>query len=334
MYIRSKTNNPIEATFFALGTINRIKIYDNINESILDAVIDRVNEIDDRMSAYKPESDISIIRQNAGETFTNIHQDTFALIKRGVKYGKMSNGLFDITAGPLTELWRINKKEEYIPSDADIQKKLRLVNYKDIVLDKKAVRAALRKKGQAIDLGGIAKGFAADEVRRILKANGVKCAMINLGGNVITIGSRIDGKPWKVGIQNPLAPTGHYIGVISEKGKTVVTSGANEQYFIKDGIRYHHILNPHTGKPVENKILSVTVIHTSSIAADALSTILFILGPELSKPLIQKLNIKAVFIQEDLSLIVTPSLQKDSFVTFTPAINISKDVEELNDIPY
>ena len=311
LFKKTNSENTINETFFALGTINNIKIFDSGKSDVIAEAIEKVYEIDDRMSAFKDTSDISKLSKNAGNGFQEIHEDTFELIKRAIEFSFLSNGAFDITIRPLVELWGINKKESYVPSDIEIQEALNLVNYKDILFDKKSLGVSLKKPGQAIDLGGIAKGFAADEVKRILTENGIKSALINLGGNVVTIGNRPDGKQWQIGIQNPLAPTGQYLGVLSAENKTIVTSGSNERFFIKDGIRYHHILDPRTGKPANSGLLSVTAVCTCSTDADALTTALFILGPEMSVPLLNTINAEAIFVSEDLSVIVSQGLKSN-----------------------
>ena len=199
----------------------------------------------------------------------------------------------------------------FVPSDSEIQTELNLVSYQDIGLNERSLGVSLKKPGQSLDLGGIAKGFAADEVRRILLKNGVRSAMINLGGNVMAIGRRPDGQPWQIGVQNPLAPTGQYLGILSVTDKTVVTSGCNERFFMKDGIRYHHILDPRTGRPAQNSVLSVTAVCDCSEDADALTTALFILGPENSEPLLRKIQAEAIFINGDLSVNVSQGLKNN-----------------------
>lgn len=306
----------VDRTFFALGTINNIKIFNTRNEDAEDAMdeaIERINEIDDQMSAFKPESDISKISRNAGNGLQKVQKDTFELVRRAAAFGALSGGAFDITIRPLVELWGINKKGDFIPSNFEIQKALSLVNYQDIKLDEKSQSVSLKKSEQSLDLGGIAKGFAADEVKRILIKNGIHSAVINLGGNIITIGKRPDGQPWQIGIQNPFASRGVYLGVVSASNKTIVTSGSNEQFFIKDGVRYHHILDPHTGKPAQSSLLSVTVICSNSTDADALTTALFILGPEKSMPLLNERKADAIFVTEDLSVFATSGL-KNKFI--------------------
>lgn len=304
----TKTNQAIEKVFFALGTINCIKTFDIEKEDAVKEAMKRVAEIDDTMSAFKPESDISKLSANSGKRFQNIHRDTFQLIQKAVEFSNLSDGAFDITIRPLAELWGINKKGDFIPSDAELQETLRLVDYHDILLDTESLSAFLKNPGQSLDLGGIAKGFAADEIKRILVESGVQSAVINLGGNVVTIGRRPDRQPWQVGIQNPMAPTGQYLGILSTVNETVVTSGSNERFFIKGGIRYHHILDPRTGKPAQSSLLSVTAVCECSADADALTTALFVLGPEKSMPLLNKIKAEAIFIKDDLTVAATHGL--------------------------
>jgi len=308
MFNKIQINNTIDKTFLALGTINNVKIFNCENDNIVEEVMSRVAEIDDRMSAFKAESDISKISMNAGKGPQKVHEDTFRLICKAVEFSILSDGAFDITIRPLVKLWGINKKGDFVPSDSEIEKLLTMVHYQDILLDQESCSVALKRAGQALDLGGIAKGFAADEVKRILLKNGVQSALINLGGNIVTIGKRPDDQPWQIGIQNPLAPTGQFLGVFSATNKTIVTSGTNERFFIKDGIRYHHILDPRTGKPAQSSLLSVTAVCTCSTDADALTTALFILGPKKGLPLLSKIGAEAIFISDDLTVTASQGL--------------------------
>jgi len=303
-----KVQDTLEKTFFALGTANTIMLNQCGNLEIIEKAVQRVYDIDDSMSAYKYDSDVSKISRMAGLGMQVVHKDTFDLIKKAVEFGALSNGAFDITMRPMIELWGVNKKENYIPSNFEIQETLKLVNYKDILLDENNCSVALKNPGQSIDLGGIAKGYAADEVKRILLENGITSAIINLGGNVVTIGEKLPGQEWTVGIQNPLSPTGEYLGVLSATNKTIVTSGSNEQFFIKDGVRYHHILDPRTGSPAQSELLSATAICSSSTDADAITTAIFILGPEESIELLRQLEVESIFVTKELSIMVSNGL--------------------------
>jgi FAD:protein FMN transferase len=302
----------MEKSFFALGTLNIIRVFDRSDEDLLDLCAQRVLQVDDLMSAFKPQSDIARLNQNAGAGSVEMHEDTFGLLRRSLMFSELSDGAFDITVRPLTELWSVGKKGDHIPSDEEILRTKKSVDYKNLALDEKTHRAALKDAGQAVDLGGIAKGYAAEEVKDILLRHGVKSALINLGGNILTIGAGPEGHPWKSGIQNPIAPTGQYLGVINAVGKTIVTSGSNERFFIKDGIRYHHILDPRTGFPAQTGLLSVTAICDCSTDADALTTSIFVLGPERGMALASMFSAEVVFVTENYEVIASNGL-KDTF---------------------
>lgn len=302
----------IQKSFNALGTINTITAAGKNVESAIDEAQKRVLQIHRRMSAFEEDSDISKINKSAGIVAEQIKPDTFEILMKAKEFSEKSNGAFDITIRPLTALWGFRTKLNFIPSNKEVTRVLHLVNYKDLILDKKNLTAELIKEGQAIDLGGIAKGYAADEVKRIFSAHKIVDALINLGGNIVTMGSNFDGKPWNIGIQNPLEPRGKYIGTINLSNKTIVTSGSNEQFFIVNGRRYHHIINPRTGFPVNNKVLSVTVICDSSVDADALSTALFVSDFSMAKELLSSFSADAVYVMQDGNVFVSDGL-KDKF---------------------
>lgn len=301
---------PVEKNFFALGTFNNITVFDSINERLIKSAVDRVLEIDEKMSAFRPDSEISMLNRKSGGEFQKVSEDTFHLLKRSVEISRASAGAFDITTRPLIELWGIGKKGDFVPTARKISDILPLVDYRDLVLDTKSCAAALKRPGQAVDLGGIAKGYAADEVKRILASGNVKNALINLGGNIVAMGCRPDGQLWNVGVQNPLAQRGEYLGVLAVKDKTIVTSGSNEKFFIKSGVRYHHILDPRTGAPAQNSLLSVTAVCNCSTDADALTTAFFVLGPQKGALLLEAFGAEAIFVTEDMKIFATGSLAK------------------------
>lgn len=309
LFKKDAINTSNEKSFYSLGTINRIVAYGKDSEEALYKAYKRVLEIDDRMSAFKDDSDIAKINRCAGQEVQKVNADTFNLLKCSLEFSSLSNGAFDITIRPLTKLWDIGKKQNYIPPKEEIEQVLPLINYRDLVLDEKNCTAYLNKKGQAIDLGGIAKGYAADEVKRILLENKIDSALINLGGNIVTVGNNQGNTPWRIGIQNPLAVRGQYIGSILSTNQTIVTSGSNEQFFIKDGIRYHHILSPLTGYPVNKGVLSITAICECSRDADALTTALFVTGIDNVKSLLSKANAQAIFIMNNGDIFMTEGLR-------------------------
>jgi Membrane-associated lipoprotein involved in thiamine biosynthesis len=304
----------VEKNSYALGTIINLKAIGNKAEKAITEAIERLNNIDDKMSAFKEYSDISKINSKSGFALEAINKDTFFVVKKAVEYSKILEGAFDPTIRPLVKLWNIGTNEERIPEKDKIEDTLKLVNYNDVILDESNQTIMLKNKEQALDVGGIAKGFAADEVRDIFYKNNIKSALIDLGGNIFALGSKKDGTPWRIGIQNPFKPRGEFVGILSVKNKSVVTSGNYERYFMKDGQRFHHILDPKTGYPSKSKIISATIISDNSIDGDGLSTGVYILGVDKSLKIIESIEgIDAIFITEDKKIYTTSGIDKNTF---------------------
>jgi FAD:protein FMN transferase len=304
-----KSEKNVTRIFKALGTVNSIHVPCCIDKGTVDLAVERVNEIDDRMSVFKQNSDIYRVNYNSGASFFPVHTDTFELIKKAAFFSALSEGAFDVTVSPLIELWGIGRKVISVPETDDIEDARSLTDYKSIIIDEENLSVMLKKRGQRIDLGGIAKGYAADEVKRILLEHGIKNAIINLGGNVVAIGMSPANENWIIGIQNPFAQTGAFIGTVDLKDETAVTSGLNEKYFIRDGIRYHHIIDPRTGMPADTGIASVTVIGGCSADMDGLSTAVFVLGIEKGINMIRKLGAEALIIGTSGSVLITEGLK-------------------------
>ena len=297
---------------YALGTIINLKVLGSKGEKAIEEAIEKLNYIDDKMSAFKEDSDISKITSKAGVNSETVSKDTYFVVKKAVEYSKILEGTFDPTIRPLVKLWNIGTKEESIPEESQIEEALKFINYKDVILDESNNSIMLKHKKQALDVGGIAKGFAADEVRDIFYKHKIKSALIDLGGNIFALGNKDDGTPWKVGIQNPFKPRGEYIGILSVKNKSVVTSGNYEKYFIKDGERFHHIIDPKTGYPSQSKIISATIISDNSIDGDGLSTGVYILGIDKALKIIEAIEgIDAIFITEDKKVYKTSGIDKN-----------------------
>jgi thiamine biosynthesis lipoprotein len=298
---------------YGLGTIIQITAYGEEAEAALDEAIDKIGEIDDLMSYFKENSDISRINSTAGVHYQNVSKETYEVIKKAVYYSKISNGAIDITIRPVLDLWNIGSKDAKVPDKDDIIENLKLVNYNDIEFadDYKAIRLANEK--QKIDVNCIAKGFAADEVKKVLVRHGIKNAMINLGGNVYGHGSKMDGSMWRVGVQHPLKPRGNYVGILSVKDKSVVTSGDYEKYFMHNGKKYHHTIDTKTGYPIDNNIVSTTIVSDYSIDGDALTTCLYGMGVEEGLNFAKSIKgIEAIIVTEDKKVYITDGL-KDNF---------------------
>ncbi len=297
-------------TFRALGTINSIFIprcHDI--KAVLEAAR-RVEAIDDHFSAFKQSSDVSLINSNAGKRYVKVHADTIGILKRAVELSEETDGAFDVTTRALVDLWDRAKKQKMIPDKNDIEKACQLVGYQKLLLDEENFRVMLRQKNQQICLGGIAKGYAADEVKRILFEHDISNALINLGGNIFTMGEQQTQKPWIIGIQDPTKITGAFLGTLEMNNETAVTSGSNERFFIKNGRLYHHILDPRTGIPSSCGLLSVTLVGECSMVMDALATAIFVLGMKKGLPLLKRYHAHAIFIGTDGKIFLTKGLHQ------------------------
>jgi thiamine biosynthesis lipoprotein len=305
---------PQEKKQTILGTICTIKLYDHIEDKTFDQAFNRLEEIESKMSINRDDSEIIRVNNAAGVDYVKVSEDTFDVVKQGLRYSEMYNK-FDITIGPIVKLWNIsfdNASNARIPEASEIKAKLPLVDYRNVLINEAEKKIMLKEKGMMIDLGGIAKGYAADEVVKVLKKNGVEHAIVNLGGNVMTIGGRPDGKPWSVGVQNPFSDRGDYVGIVKIQGKTVVTSGIYERYIEKDNKIYHHIIDKATGYPVDNELLSATIITDKSVDGDGLSKV-FALGVEKGLEYVKTLKgVEVIFITKDNKIYISPGL-KDVF---------------------
>jgi len=301
---------------YVLGTVINLRAYGRKAEKAVNEAIERLNYIDDRMSVFKKDSDISKVNLKAGIDYEIVSKDTYEVVKNAVKYSKILEGTFDPTIRPLLKRWSIGTKEERIPEKNIIEETLKLVNYNDVVFDEKNKSIKLMHKNQALDVGGIAKGFAADQLRDIFYKNNIKSGLIDLGGNILVIGNKEDKTPWRVGIQNPFDSRGEYVGILAVENKSVVTSGNYERYFMKNGKRYHHIIDPKTGYPSQSKIISATIISDNSIDGDGLSTGVYILGVNKAIDIIEKIEgVDAILITEDKELYMTSGIRNSFNLT-------------------
>lgn len=302
-------------TNYYLDTVNEVSLI-NIRKSKADKILPGVDKtilnINNLMSLQLPGSELSEINRNAGIKPVKVSDDTFNVIEKSLKYSKLTNGKFDVTVGPLTSMWNIGNDKARVPSESEIKAALPLVNYKDIVLNKNNKTVFLKKKGMKIDLGGIAKGYCADKVAQYLEKNGVKDAIINLGGNIYVMGQNDQRKDFVVGIQNPDKQSTESMGSLQLANKSVVTSGIYERFIEKDGKLYHHMLNPSTGYPFDNNLNSVTIISDRSIDGDALSTSIYGLGLVDGMKKVKSLDgIEAIFITKDNKVYITDGLKNN-----------------------
>ena len=297
----------IETAFLALGTVNTITADGSDDEDVVRRAADRVLELHGRLSAFDEGSDISAVSAAAGKSFVKVGEDTLCLIQHAKMYATLTGGVFDPTVRPLVETWNIGKEPASVPDPSGICAALCLTNYRDILIDSRNGSVMLRRPNMALDLGGIAKGFAADEARRILLEGGVTDAVINLGGTVSIIGSAKT-----IGIRHPDRGVGTPMGRLELTDEAAVTSGSYEKFFMQGGKRYHHLLDPRTGYPADSGLLSVTLLGGSAMELDALTTAVFILGAAEGSRLAAKFGLQAIFVTTDGGVLVTEGL-KGSF---------------------
>ncbi len=279
-------------TEYMLNTVITITADD---KSAVAECFDEIRRIENLLSVYLPDSEIWAVNSAPAGTPVNVSQETFDLLKKADEYKRLTGGAFDITIKPLVDLWDV-AGEGYVPTDEEISAVLELVG--DIILDEENLTVTLPVEGMAIDLGGIAKGYAGDKVREILLANGVDSAIADLGGNIVTIG-RNGNKHWRIGLQDPNAQRGTTFADIRIEDKFVVTSGGYERFFEKDGQAYHHIFDPATGRNPDGDTLSVTIVADDGALADALSTACFVVGAEQALAMAEANGAQAVVCTAD-----------------------------------
>lgn len=302
----------MELKNIGMNTLMLHKAFGRYAEEALQAIHKEAARLEEQLSCFLPDSEISTINSTAGKSCPMISRETYDLLARAVDYSRYSSGLFDVTVGPLVRVWR-SCRDTLRPPDASLIKEaMSLVNYQEISFKPKDMSAGLMRNGQSIDLGGIGKGYAGDKFIEVFRSFDIDSAYTNIGGNVVTVGSKPDGTPWKIGIQHPRSENS-LIGMVSVIDKAVVTSGDYQRYFIgKDGIRYHHIIDPTTGYPAKAGLLSTTIISDNSMRADALSTILFIAGMDQGLTILEQFpGTEAIFIDHELKVYITAGLAED-----------------------
>lgn len=258
--------------FFAMDTYMSVTVNGNNPEASVEKIKALVNGLDKKLSAHDKDSEIYKLNENGT---AELSEDSLSVLKSAVKYNKLTEGAFNPAMLPVTQLWGFPDKKYRVPKESEIKKALALAKPENIKID--GGKVTLKTEGMEIDLGGIAKGYTSQKIINTLKKNGMESAIVNLGGNVQTLGKKPDGNLWNVAVENPDKGS-DYLGQLKLTDKAVITSGGYERYFKKNGKVYHHILDPENGFPSESGLKSVTVISSNGILSDALSTSLFVMG--------------------------------------------------------
>ena len=304
--------------FFAMDTVMDITVYSVQDpEALLERCRDRAGELDGLFSVHSPSGDLGRLNLSGGNSVP-VAPETLSVLKASAEICDLSGGAFNIATGSLTDLWGFETDDPSVPDAQAVQRLLPLPGAECLQFEEGSVALT----GPAcLNLGAIAKGYCADDLARMLKENGVTSALLSLGGNISAIGSKPDGSPWRIAVQDPSDPKG-YVGIVSVREKSVVTSGSYQRYFTENGKDYHHILDPETGFPAESGLLSVTVVSDSGMYADALSTCFFVLGIQDAVAMWRRLPDEIrpdgiIFVSDDHSVLTAGNLD------FVPADGVT-----------
>ncbi len=282
-----------------------------------DTVFGVFREVDARMSEWKPTSPLSAVNREAGKEPVPVPGDLRAVIRRGLDIGEMTGGAFDLTWAALWGLWDFRSPDPAVPDSAAVAARVALVDYRKVRIDDDAGTVYLPVAGMKIGLGGIAKGYALDRSAQALAAVGVADYLV-LGGGQVLAGGTHDGRPWSVGIRDPRGGPQDYFATLELVDASASTSGDYESYFIKDGIRYSHILDPRTGYPAR-RLRSATVVSADATLADALSTALMVMGREAGMALVERLpGVEAVVVDERGEVASSPGLRDRLVILHRP----------------
>jgi thiamine biosynthesis lipoprotein len=292
-----------------MGTDIEITVSDTHDVSVsaaVDAALQEIERIENEMSEWKQGTPLSLINQDSGKEAVEVPQELFNVISAAQKISELSNGAFDISWAGMRGLWNFSRGSERIPRADEIKERLSLVNYKNIQIDSSKKTVFLKIPGMAIGLGAIAKGYAVDKAMQVLVNHGVENAIVKAGGDMRIQGTK-DGRPWDIGIKHP-RDRRRLLATLPLSNISLSTSGDYERYFIKDGILYHHIMDPKTGYPARG-CQSVTILAPDTMTSDALSTTVFVLGPGNGMKLIKSLpGIEGIIVDGNGGIYYSPGI--------------------------
>ncbi|MEK9538625.1 FAD:protein FMN transferase [Pantoea agglomerans] len=286
-----------------MGSPILLKLFDD-NQTLAGQVFRLIKQQENLFTVNRAASEVMAINHAAGQHPVVVSQPVFDLIACAHAVSLLPDSLFNLSIGPLVKCWKIGFQGHSVPSATELQARMALTNPHDVILDDVSRSVMLARPGMEIDLGAIAKGYIADVVQAFLRQQQVSSALINLGGNVQTVGAPPEEAGWSIGLKKPFGEADELIGVIGVNNRSVVTSGIYERYFELDGVCYHHILDPRSGYPLDNDLLSVTVISERSLDGDIYTTLLYGLGVEQGIAcLAEQPGIEAIFVTRDRQVI-------------------------------
>ncbi len=303
---RLKTVQKTETIMGTDVTITVVAKSEAEGAAAIDAAMAEVRRFDRMMSLYKDDSEITRVNLAAGKHPVKVSPEMIEAVEAAARVSDLTHGIFDVTIGPLVVLWQMRLKEGKTPTDEEIARIKPLVNYKNIVIDKRKSTLFLKKQNMIMDFGGM-KGFIADRVKDLIKKRGIDNAIIALAGDIWVLGRREDGKPWRIGVQHPREPE-KTLTVLDLSDKYISTSGDYERYKIVEKKRYHHIIDPRTGKP-STGVISATLIGEQGALIDPLSKAPFILGPEEGLRIVKKAGAEAIIVDEQGKVYMTDGVK-------------------------
>ncbi|MBI5676250.1 MAG: FAD:protein FMN transferase [Nitrospirae bacterium] len=287
-------------------------------EKAIDAGFAEIEKLDKFLNNFEPESEVSTVSKFAEIKPVHVSRETLDLMQKTKSISKITNGAFDPTIASVYKLWKFSGRpaNPSMPSREAIENALKLVDYEKIKIDSDASEIYLEEKGMEIDLGGIAKGYAADKAIEAIKLKGIKSALVAIAGDIRGYGLNISGNPWKVGIQNPRSdnpdsekPWEDIFATMNLKDSAVSTAGDYQRFFMKDGKRYHHIIDPATGYPSESGLISVSVIAPEGYIADGIDTAILILSAEKGMKLLESKGLDGILVDSKKSVFITKNLK-------------------------
>ena len=297
-------------TTYSMGSYVQQTVYGSGREEAAQAASTAVAELEGLISWRVEGSDISRLNQAAGTDFLQIAPQTWDILHTAQEVCQASGGAFDITIAPVVELWGITSDHPKVPTGEELARAMALLGLEDLVLDEEACTAYLARPEMKIDLGGIAKGWTADQLRERARELGAERGYVSLGGNLMIVGERPDGDPFKFGMRDPQGDASEYLGTVTlADGFTMATTGGYERYFEEEGVRYHHVLDPRTGYPADSDLLSVAVISQDGTLADYLSTTLFVQGLEAAKAAANSGDYALVMVDKENRVWISGSLR-------------------------
>ena len=310
-------NDKYSSDIFAMDTYMSLTAYGAKAEDAVTVAIHEIQRLDAMFSVGNTDSDVTTANMQGSAT---VSDETAYLVEQSLEISRKTDGAFDITIYPVMELWGFTTKNYKVPQADELQETLKRVSYENVSL--KDHELVLKNNAQ-IDFGGIAKGYTSSRVMQIFKEYGIEHGMVNLGGNVQTLGTKTDGTAWRVAIQSPQGGN-QYLGILETSDQAVITSGGYERYFEENGVTYHHIIAPKTGYPSDSDLTSVTIVCADGTKADALSTSFFVMGLQKAESFYENtdLDFDVILLTKDNQIYISEGIAQNFTSDYT--VNVLK----------